>query len=133
MKKFLLSLVVFLVSHVAFAGYTLAPVDCKFFSAIAAGSDTDSSTIELRRYKTASFQVTWSSVTGTSNGVFTVQASNDGSTWVSTGVTATMSGASGSALLKLDGAVDASFYRVDYAHTGVTGGSITGYCTAKEF
>ncbi len=69
--------------------------------------------------------------------VVKVQVSNDptcSTCWVDkSGATFNVSGGDGTGMVVITGgAMAEAYYRVDYAHGSTTGGSITGYCVAKE-
>lgn len=136
MKRFFAALLFFAISTSAFAGGNIPARDCKFFNAVTAGSDRNSVTtfraLDLLRYHYASFHVVWASLTGSVDGVVKIQVSNDGTNWVDkSGATFTMSGANGSDLISLT-SITEQFYKVVYTHNSISGGTLTGYCTAKE-
>ncbi len=106
----------------------------RILTAVTAGADHDSVAVDSSAALYGSFQVIWASLTGTVNGVAKVQVSNDGGTsWDDlSGATLTVSGASGHNTISIAGVLTESLVRVDYAHTGVTGGTISCYATLKQ-
>lgn len=138
MRKFIFALIfsAFLASP-AFGGAFLSGRDCKFFDAVAAGADRNSVTtfraLDFQRFHVASFHLIWASLTGSVDGTVKIQVSNDGTNWVDkSGASINLSGASGNDLISLT-TVTENFYKVVYTHNSISGGTMTGYCTAKEY
>jgi hypothetical protein len=134
-KRFLLFLLLALTSFESAQAIIYVPAGCKFFDAVGAGADRVSDAVDTQLYNAASFQVNWSSLTGSVDGSVKVQVSNDlacSTCWVDkTGATFSLLGASGSDMISLS-AVSERFYRVYYAHGSISGGALTGFCWAKQ-
>lgn len=118
------------------APIVIEPRDCKFYNALTAGSDRLSSAIDVTRFGRISFQVSWASLTGSVDAIVKIQVSNvpapGSSDWVDkTGATFTMSGADGTNMINIVNSGE-KWVRVNYAHTSVSGGTITGYCHASS-
>lgn len=114
---------------------------CTFFDAEAAVDDHESkdsdafgraiNTIEMN---SGMFQLSWSGLTGTINATAKLQVSTSGAagTWIDkAGGSFTISGASGTDAIVLTTLPEA-YYNVVYVSNGITGGTITGKCTAKQ-
>jgi hypothetical protein len=86
--------------------------------------------MDIGEWNVGSIQLVWASLTGTVNGVLSVQVSDDGTNWVPktdanlNPVQITVSGASGSNLISLNGVISEEFYKVIWTPNGVTGGNI---------
>lgn len=86
-----------------------------------------------------SFQVNWTSLAGTLNAVVSLEVSSDStcskyivkSNASGSPVNFTLSGANGADSISLNGVVTEKCYRVRYAHTGVTGGTINTFVIGK--
>ena len=108
----------------------------KIIADLGAGTDRTSSVSDLSLYNVASVQLTWIGLTGTPNGVLTVEVSDDGVNWdtkkLSSGsdATITVSGAAGTDVLSIENVTE-KFYRTKWAKTGVTGGTIACLIMAK--
>lgn len=90
-------------------------------SATTAGREFD-----LSYATSATFQVTWTSLTGTLDGEVTIEASNDGSNWVARpGASLVLSSASGTDIIALNGTAMERYYRVHYDQNNVSGGTVT--------
>lgn len=133
MRKIALLLALsFLSSSPALAIYQLEPADCKMFTAAAASADQTSAAVNLMGYRTGSVQVVWASLTGSVDGTIKLQVSNDKVNWVDKdGASFTLSGASGTNLISLLNITE-KWYREVYAHTSISGGTVTSNCAAKE-
>lgn len=93
--------------------------------------------VDLALYTSASVQLIWSGLTGTINGVLTVEVSDDGTNWDTKKIggsdaTITVSGAAGNDTLSLDGIVTERYYRVNWAKNLVTGGTLDCILIAKD-
>lgn len=126
-------------SHAFAVGY-LQPTDCKYFRAISASADHTSTDVaaygkpfDFRTFTNAAVQLNWAALTGTIDASVKLQVSNDNSSWVDkSGAVLNLSGADGSGMINLVGSVTEAYYRLVYTHGSVSGGTLTGYCTAKE-
>lgn len=144
MKRLFFALLVSLFALPAFATIpTILPRDCTFFSGISAAADHNSNdaaafgkAFDLSGFRQASFQVNWTGLTGTINGAVKLQVTNFptcSTCWVDkSGATFTLAGAAGSDMIVLVGSVAEAFYRLHYDHGGISAGTLTGACSAKE-
>ena len=93
---------------------------------------------DIALYNFASVQLIWSGLTGTLNGVLSVEVSDDNINWnpkmdiaaTPAAFAITVSGASGNKSISIDNTTE-RYYRVNWAKTGVTGGTITCILMAK--
>lgn len=108
----------------------LEPHTCKFFSAVVADANRTSTAIDLMKYNFAAFQLVWASLTGSVDATFKVQVSNDNTNWADRGSATTLSGASGNAVIVV-GDLAERYARVVFTKNSVSGGTLTGYCSAK--
>jgi hypothetical protein len=114
--------------------------------AVAAGADRTSDDVvdslslgrpcEVALYFSASVQVVWAALTGTINGILSIECSDDGVNWKpklnpTVAAAITVSGASGQDTISFDQNVTERYYRAKWTKTGVTGGTITCLFTAK--
>ncbi len=92
---------------------------------------------DLSLYSMASVQLIWSALTGTLNGVLTIECSDDNVNWdvkkiAAVDATITVSGAAGNDTLSLDYIVSERYYRAKWVATGVTDGVVTAIIFAKD-
>ncbi len=96
--------------------------------------------IDLSSCTVASVQATWAGLTGSINGILSVWVSTDSSctTYIQKSdasgnpVQITLSGANSSNSISLNGGVvSEKCYQLRYAHTGVTGGTISAWVGGK--
>jgi hypothetical protein len=125
-----LALSFWLVSSLAFAGTgsTATVTKSTAINAAPAGSNfTPTQPTPTGDATRGSYHCKWASLTGVLDGHFDVQVSNDaGATWVAkTGAVITVSGASGSNSISLNGVVTETYYRIVWTAVGVTGGTVT--------
>jgi hypothetical protein len=138
MKKFLLSLVMLLgLSSPAFSLVdTFGPGNCTFFSSVAASSDRTVKVSNLLRFKNVEFHLHWASLTGTLNGAWEVQISDDPACavgWLTkAGTAGPVDIANGDDIVSLPGTGTSNCYQVVFTHGGITGGTVSGWCVAKE-
>ena len=94
---------------------------------------------DLSLYNFASVQLIWSGLTGTLDGVLSIEVSDDGTNWDTktiqvAGVTVdakiTVSGAAGNDSISID-LLTERYYRARWTKTGVTGGLVTCILIAK--
>lgn len=114
---------------------------CTFFSAEPAIDDHEAKdadafgrAINLIEMNSGMFQLSWSGLTGTINATAKLQVSTSGAagTWIDkAGGSFTITGASGTDAIVLTTLPEA-YYNVVYTSNGITGGTITGKCTAKQ-
>lgn len=121
----------------AFAGKTRTPENCQFFNALSGGADHDSEALSMKPYKIGSFHVNWLGLGGTINAVVKAQVSNNPACttcWVDkTGATFNVSDATGTGMIVITGdSLAEAYYRLHWDHGTTTGGSVSGYCMAKE-
>lgn len=95
---------------------------------------------DISLYSIASIQVIWSGLTGTLDGVLSIEASDDGINWdvktievagVVVDAKITVSGAAGNDTISIDKATE-RYYRARWTKNGVTGGLITCLLIAKD-
>ncbi len=93
-------------------------------NAESAGSSTNSLSVSILNNLNYCVAINWSGLSGTLNATATLQASLDGTVWVTApGSSAvTLNSASGAAMLNVTDATY-KFFRVAYAAGGVTGGT----------
>lgn len=120
----------------------IEPRDCKFFDALGAGSDRNSTdtaafgkAFSFQRMSRVSFHVSWASLTGTKDGTVKVQVSSvplpGASDWVDkSGANFTVDSTDGQQLISLANLTE-RWARIVYTHNSISGGTITGYCHAK--
>ncbi len=106
----------------------------RILSAVTAGADHDSAAVDASGSLYASFQIIWTSLSGTINGTAKVQVSNDGGTsWDDvSGASLTLSGASGHDTISINGVLTEDMVRVSYAHGSISGGTVNCYATMKQ-
>lgn len=126
------------------APITIEPRDCKFFSALTAGSNRNSTDaaafgkpFDLGRFGRASFQVSWAGLTGTADGTVKLQVASTpfptADDWVDkSGATFTISGNDGTNYIPVTNLTE-RWGRIVYTKNQISGGTITGYCHAKSF
>lgn len=147
MRKLLL-LLAFGLSFQAFgdAPLVIQARDCKFFSALTAGTDRNSTDVgafgrpfDISKMGRMSVQVTWASLTsaGSIDAVVKVQvssvASPASSDWIDkSGATFTITSAGGTNLINVT-SLGESWARVVYTKNSVTAGTLDGFCHAKSF
>lgn len=130
-QSFVALLAFWLASGAAFASGIYTPQT--ILNAATAGSNQTTQIVDTGAYPRVSFQVVWTSLTGTVDGAVKLQSSNDNTNWIDkTGATFTLSGASGSNLISLNGVVTEKYYRAVYTKNNVTGGTISVIAFAKE-
>ncbi len=130
---FALTLAVGLLSPAAnsFAAQTFSG---RILSSVTAGADHNSAAVDASGSLYASFQVIWTSLTGSVDGVAKVQISNDGGTsWDDvSGASLTLSGANGHSTLSVNGVLTEDKVRISYAHVSISGGTVDCYATLKQ-
>lgn len=102
-------------------------------SAVDANNDYSSAAINTDSATSGSFHCTWAGLTGTLDGTFTVEVSNDGGTsWVEkTGADITVSGDAGGDVISLNGVVTENKYRIVWADNNVSAGTVNCYAVFK--
>lgn len=98
-------------------------------STTTAGTSVTSSAIDTS-YAGAygALQCYWSSITGSVDGTVKLQVSLDNSNWTDkSSATFTMSGASGTNEISLNGTMTEHFYRAVYTHNSISGGNLDCY------
>lgn len=94
---------------------------------------------DLSLYNFASVQLIWSGLTGTLDGVLSIEVSDDNTNWDTKTIQVagavvdakiTVSGAAGNDTISID-LVTERFYRARWTKNGVTGGLVTCLITAK--
>jgi hypothetical protein len=128
LKYILLSLAFFsLETYAAETVLSEAPL-----SSLGAGSDRTSDKMKTTRATMGSVHCTWASLTGTTDGQFLVDVSNNGTSWVAkAGAAITVASANGDDLISLNGVVTEAFYRVRWVKNNVTGGTVTCLASFK--
>ena len=95
-------------------------------NALGAGTDRTSDKVKTTRATMGSVHCTWASLTGTTDGQFLVDVSNNGTSWVAkTSAAITVASANGDDLISLNGVVTEAFYRVRWVKNNVSGGTVT--------
>lgn len=117
----------------ALTGATQETAKVTAFNAVGAASDRTSDWIDASKAHSGSFHCVWASLTGTPDGAVQVQISNDGGATAvdKTGATFTVSGASGSNAISLNGVVTESLYRIKWAHNNVSGGTVSCFASMR--
>lgn len=100
---------------------------------LASADYTPTGTLDTGTASSASFQCTWASLTGTLDGQFLVQVSNNaGANWTSkSGATITVAGATGDEMISLNGVITEDKYRIKWVHNNVSGGTVNCYAVLK--
>ena len=87
---------------------------------------TAGAAFDLSYATSATFQVTWASLTGTLDAEVTIEASNDGTNWVERpGASLVLASASGTDIIALNGTAMERYYRIHYDQNNVSGGTVT--------
>lgn len=90
---------------------------------------------DVALYNVISIQLIWAGLTGTLDGKVTVEVSNDGVNWDTKKIGVAnaeiqVSGAAGNDTISITDSTE-RYYRANWAHTGVTGGTINCFIVAK--
>lgn len=102
-------------------------------SAVTASADYTSAAIDTSVATSASVHCFWASLTGTLDGQFAVEVSNNTTSGYApkSGATITVSGATGDEMISLNGVVTEDNYRITWAHNNVSGGTVNCYAVFK--
>lgn len=114
-------------------GATTETYKGRVISAKPAAADYTSAWFDTSNASSVSVHCLWASLTGTLDGQFLVDVSNDGGTndAPKSGATLTVSGATGDDVISLNGVVTEEKYRVRWVHNNVSGGTVNCYVAAK--
>lgn len=99
---------------------------------LAADSD-HSASIDPGRHNNGSLQVKWAGLTGTLSATYSLMCSLNGIDYKpkndssNAAIVVTVSGAGGNDIVSLNGVLSEPFYRLDYAHLGVTSGTVDAW------
>lgn len=105
----------------------------KVINAQVASADYSSAWFDTASALNVSFHCIWASLTGTLDGQFLVDVSNDAGVTAAakSGATLTVSGASSDDVISLNGVVTEQKYRIRWVHNNVSGGTVTCHASAK--
>lgn len=134
MKRRYLLLLLSLLLATSVQAITVTTFDGRVINAQVASADyTPSGYIDASTSTFGSVQCLWASLTGTLDGQFIVEVSNnDGTTWTAkSGAAFTVSGATGNDSISLNAVVSEDRYRVRWVHNNVSGGTVNCYATFK--
>lgn len=103
-------------------------------SAVTAGADHNSSSVDSSSSLYGSFQCVWSGLTGTINATVAAQVSGDGGTsWDNlSGASMVLAGAGGHSTVLISGVLTTPLVRLAYSHVSVSGGAVSCYLALKE-
>jgi hypothetical protein len=102
-------------------------------NALPARADHTSTVIDTSDVLYMSAQIVWASLTGTLDATIKMEVSNDGTNWVEkSSASFTLTTASGTDMLSLNGVVTEHYYRIKYTHGNVSGGTVSVYLVTKE-
>lgn len=93
-------------------------------------ADTASAKFALTTFGEIGIQIVWTGLTGTINGTYVVQYSNDGTNWDNATTPIAFSGANGNDCLPFENAFF-NYVRISCAVGGITGGTISASITLK--
>ncbi len=104
------------------------------FSAVTAGADHNSASVDSSSSLYGSYQCVWAGLTGTVNANVSAQVSADsGTSWDNlSGASMTFTGASGHSTVLISGVLTTPLVRLAYTHGTVSGGTVSCYLALKE-
>ena len=92
--------------------------------------DLVSKSLDTAEFSKCAFQITWSDLTGTIDGTYIVQGSNDGENWSGISNETVLSGASGSDIVVTE--AYCKFLRLSILNKQITGGTISATAVLKR-
>jgi hypothetical protein len=94
-------------------------------------ADVSSAKYALTTFENIGIQLVWGSLTGTINGTYVIQYSNDGTNWDNATAPVSFSGANGNDCLAFENAFF-NYVRITCTVGGITGGTIVASITLKS-
>lgn len=130
-KKFVAFLLLMLATRAH--AITIETTKSRTINAITASADYTGAAINAGTALNASFQCSWASLTGSLDGTFQVEVSNNsGTNWTTKSAAAiTVSGATGADMISLNGVVTEESYHIKWTHNNVSGGTVNCYAVFK--